>query len=389
MAGSGVSRTADALGCCASYRGMSSVQNEPSPLLQPMQTAVLMLPNRVCMAPMTRGRADNPGHVPTELMVEYYRQRASAGLIVTEGTHISPRANGWEHVPGIYTPEQVAGWRRVTDAVHAAGGRIWCQLWHQGRVSTPELLDGALPLAPSAMIAKGASAYIDGGYKQSPIPEAASAEDLQQTIADFRYAAQCADKAGFDGVELHGANGYLIHQFLTTQANQRTDSYGGTLENRARFLFDVIDAVHEVLPPERVALRLSPSMNDMQGLNLDDRTAETFDYVVKRLNGAQLAYLHLLEPMKPVDAIPYAVKDVAAHFRPIYRGTLMINKGFTFDTGNKVLADGLADLVSFGTPFIANPDLVERFATQATLAKPDKETFYTPGAHGYTDYPKL
>lgn len=368
---------------------MNSEQNVLAPLLQPFQTTALQLPNRVCMAPMTRGRADNAGHVPTDLMVEYYRERASAGLIVTEGTHISPRANGWQHVPGIYTPEQGAGWRRVTDAVHAAGGRIWCQLWHQGRVSTPELLGGALPLAPSAMIAKGASAYIDGGYKQSPIPEAASADDLKQTIADFRHGAQCAKEAGFDGVELHGANGYLIHQFLTTQANQRTDRYGGTIENRARFLFDVIDAVHEVLPPERVALRLSPSMNDMQGLNLDDRTAETFDYVVNRLNSSQLAYLHLLEPMKPVDAIPYAVKDVVAHFRPLYRGTLMINKGFTFDTGNKVLADGLADLVSFGVPFIANPDLVERFAMHAPLAEADKETFYTTGAKGYTDYAAL
>ena len=363
--------------------------NVRKPLLTAFESKALHLNNRVCMAPMTRGRADNPGTVPPAISVEYYTQRASAGLIITEGTHISPRANGWENVPGLYTPEQIEGWRRITDAVHAAGGKIFCQLWHQGRMSHPDLQGGKLPLAPSAMNAKGVAGYLRGGYQPAPVPEAMSLDNIRQTVADFRTAGANADKAGFDGVEIHGANGYLVQQFLTTQANQRTDRYGGTLENRTRFLFEVIDALHEVLPPERVGLRLSPSMNDMQGINVDDQTAPTFDDVVTRLNASQLAYLHLLEPMKPVDDIPFAVAHVAKHFRPLYGGTLMINKGFTFESGNEILEQGFADLVSFGTPFISNPDLVARFASGAPLAEADKATFYTPGVKGYTDYPSM
>ena len=358
-----------------------------SPLLTPFTSPSLNLPNRICMAPMTRGRADNPGHVPPPIEIEYYTQRASAGLIITEGTHISPRANGWEYVPGIYTPEQVEAWRKVTDAVHNAGGRIFCQLWHQGRISHPDLLNGQLPLAPSAIIAKGANAFVHGGYQQSPIPEAASVDDLKATIAEFRHAAECAGKAGFDGVELHGANGYLINQFFSGQSNARTDQYGGTDENKARFLFEVLDAVGQVLPPEKIALRLSPSMNDMQGLSIDPELNATFDYLVPKLSAYNLAYLHFLNPMKPVDDVPWARADVAAHYRPLYIGTLMINSGFTLETGNKVIADGHADLVSFGRPYIANPDLVERFRDNIPLAEPDKETFYTTGTQGYTTYP--
>ena len=361
-----------------------------SPLVQaPLVQGALDLPNRICMAPMTRGRADNPGHVPTAMMANYYRQRASAGLLITEGTHISPRANGWENVPGIYTPEQIEGWLRVTDAVHEAGGRIFCQLWHQGRMSHPDLLGGKLPLAPSAITAKGVAGYLRGGYVPSPVPEAASAEDIKMVVEEFCHAAGNAIEAGFDGVEIHGANGYLIQQFLSPQANSRTDEYGGTVENRARFLFEVLDAVQSAIPAHRVALRLSPSMNDMQGINVDDSEKPTYDYVVGRLNDYKLAYLHFLEPMKPVDEIPYAIANVAEYFRPMYRGTLMINKGFTFETGNEEIRRGLADLVSFGTLYIANPDLVERFATGAPLAEPDKVTFYTPGAEGYDDYPAL
>ena len=254
-------------------------------------------------------------------------------------------------------------------------------------MSHPDLLGGQLPLAPSAITAQGVAAYLHGGYVPAPTPHAASREEIQQTVQEFRHAAVCALRAGFDGVEIHGANGYIVQQFLSPEANQRTDEYGGTLENRARFLFEIIDAIHEVLPPEKVALRLSPSMNDMQGINIDDQTAPTFDYVVRGLNTANLAYLHLLEPMKPVDTLPYAIQHVAQHFRPLYQGTLMINKGFTFDTGNQVIADGFADLVSFGTLYIGNPDLVARFASHAPLAQPDKATFYTPGPKGYIDYP--
>ncbi|WP_263383770.1 alkene reductase [Granulicella arctica] len=356
-------------------------------LLTHFQSAALDLPNRVCMAPMTRGRADNPGHVPPELEVEYYTQRATAGLLITEGTHISPRANGWENVPGIYTPEQVAGWRKVTDSVHKAGGRIFCQLWHQGRISHPDLLGGELPLAPSAMTAKGVNAYLRGGYVPSPVPQAASLDEVHGMIGEFRHAAKCAAEAGFDGVEIHGANGYLVNQFLSGQSNQRTDEYGGTIENKARFLFEVLDAVGEVLPAGRIALRLSPSMNDMQGITIDPELNATFDYLVPKLSRYGLAYLHFLNPMKPVDDVPWAVADVAKHYRPMYEGTLMINSGFNFESGNKVIADGFADLVSFGRPFIANPDLVSRFRSGKKLAEGDKETFYTPGAEGYTTYP--
>ena len=356
-------------------------------LLQPFRSTALSLPNRVCMAPMTRGRADNPGHVPPEIAIEYYTQRASAGLVITEGTHISPRANGWEHVPGIYTPEQVAGWRRVTDSVHAAGGRIFCQLWHQGRISHPDLLGGELPIAPSAVTAEGVNAYLRGGYVPSPVPHAATVEEVHGLVQEFRHAAQCADEAGFDGVEIHGANGYLVQQFLSDQSNLRTDEYGGSDENRSRFLLKVLDAICGVLPASRVGLRLSPSMNEMQGITIDPATNTTFDYLVPRLSRYGLAYLHFLEPMKPVDAIPYAIREVAKHFRPMYEGTLMINKGFTLETGDQILAEGLADLVSFGTLFIANPDLVRRFREGLPLAEPDKKTFYTPGSEGYTTYP--
>ena len=337
----------------ASKPGMSNVNPAPISLLSPFSSDALQLPNRVCMAPMTRGRADNAGHVPNEMMARYYTQRASAGLIITEGTHISPRANGWENVPGIYTPEQIEGWKRVTDGVHGAGGRIFCQLWHQGRMSVPELQpEGKAPLAPSAITAKGVAGYRNGGYQPGPVPEEMSKEDISQTVEEFRQAAKNALAAGFDGVEIHGANGYLLQQFLTAQANQRTDEYGGTIPNRARLLFEVIEAIQGAVPAERVGLRLSPSMNGMQGINLDDQTAPTFDYVVTRLNDYKLAYLHFLEPMQPVDDIPYAVSKVAKHFRPLYKGTLMINKGFTFESGNAELERGLADLVSFGTPFI-------------------------------------
>ncbi len=369
---------------------MATQTNQNTPLLSPFHSEALSLPNRVCMAPMTRGRADNPGHVPTEMMATYYAQRASAGLIITEGTHISPRANGWQNVPGIYTPEQIAGWRMVTDAVHKAGGRIFCQLWHQGRMSVPELQpEGKLPLAPSAMTAKGVAGFIDGDYKPGPVPEEMTADDIKGMIAEFAQAAKNALEAGFDGVEIHGANGYILQQFFTEQANQRTDEYGGTIENRARVLFEVIEAIQKVIPAEKVGLRLSPSMSEMQGINIDDGTAPQFDYIVRRLNDYKLAYLHFLEPMKPVDKIPYAVANVAKHYRPLYKGTLMINKGFTVDTANQEIEQGLADLVSFGTPYISNPDLVERFGSGAALAEAEKETFYTPGAKGYIDYPAL
>lgn len=367
-----------------------ATNNAPKILLQPFESKALHLKNHVCMAPMTRGRADNHGLVPPSISVDYYTQRASAGLIITEGTHISPRACGWENVPGLYTPQQIEGWRKITDSVHAAGGKIFCQLWHQGRMSLRELQpDGKLPLAPSAVTAKGVQGYFDGGQKPSPIPEEMTADDIRQTVAEFRTAAANADKAGFDGVEIHGANGYLLQQFFSPQSNQRTDTYGGTVENRTRILFEILDAVLEVLPSTRVGLRLSPSMSGMQGINVDDSEIPTYDHIVEKLNPYNLAYLHFLEPMKPVDDLPYAISQVAKHFRPLYRGTLMINKGFTFDSANEILASGDADLVSFGTLYISNPDLVDRFATGAELAEADKATYYTPGSKGYNDYPPM
>lgn len=340
------------------------------------------------MAPMTRSRSDNEHYAATALTAEYYAQRATAGLIITEGTFVSPRAAGYINVPAIYSDEQVEGWKLVTKAVHEKNGIIYAQIWHVGRISHPDFHNGELPLAPSA-INPETQCYTINGFKDTVTPKAMTIAEIKETIQDFKKGAANAVKAGFDGVELHAANGYLFHQFFNGVSNHRTDEYGGSIENRARFLFEVLDELKEVIDINRVGIRLNPSLHGMMGMTIDELTIPTFEYIIRKLNDYDLAYVHLTEPFTPVEDVPFAVVHVAKHFRPLYNGTLIINKGFTKETGTKVIEDGDADLVAFGVPFLANPDLVRRYETDAVLNTPDEETFYTPGAKGYTDYPAL
>ncbi|GGK29590.1 alkene reductase [Yeosuana aromativorans] len=357
------------------------------PLLTPYHKN-LNLKNRVVMAPMTRSRADNEGKVPTDdLQGLYYEQRASAGLIITEGSQVSERAVGYINTPGIHTEAQVEGWKKVTKRVHDQGGTIFIQLWHVGRMSHPYFHNGELPLSASA-INPNAQSYTPEGFKDTVTPKEMTLEDIKTTVNDFKQAAANAVKAGFDGVEIHSSNGYLFHQFFNGTSNKRTDEYGGSIENRARFFFEVLDAIKEVIPQEKIGARFNPSLNGVFGMTMDEDTIPTFEYIIKKLNDHNLAYVHLSEPFTDVSDIPYAVTDIAKHFRPLYKGTLMINSEFNQETGNKIIEDGLADLVSFGKPFISNPDLVERFEQNIDLADWDKDTFYTPGPKGYTDYPK-
>lgn len=356
------------------------------PLLQTYTLGDLKLANRIVMAPMTRSRADNPGNVPTEdLQGIYYAQRASAGLIISEGSQVSKEAVGYINTPGIYSEEQVAGWKNVTEKVHKAGGKIFIQLWHVGRISHPDFHDGKLPMAPSAINPKVKS-FTKNGLQDTVTPKEMSLEDIERTIKDFANAAKNAMKAGFDGVEIHSSNGYLFHQFFTNCSNKRTDTYGGSTENKARILFDVIDAIKKVMPENRIGLRLNPSAHGLFGITIDEETIPTFDYIVHKLNAYDLAYLHLSEPFTDVSEVPFAVTQIAKHYRPIYHGTLMINCNFTRESGNAILAAGEADLVAFGKPFISNPDLVKRFANNIPLKNWDASTFYTTGKKGYTDY---
>ncbi|GAB2527349.1 alkene reductase [Rufibacter soli] len=366
---------------------MSNPQNQP--LLQPYKKGALDLKNRLVMAPMTRSRANNPENAATPLIAEYYAQRASAGLIISEGTPVSSQAIGYINVPGIYTPAQIAGWKLVTEAVHAKGGKIFAQLWHVGRMSHPDFHNGALPVAPSA-INPNDQAYTPEGFKETVTPRALEISEIKAIVQDFKNAAANAVAAGFDGVEIHASNGYLLHQFFSSLTNVRTDEYGGSVENRARILFEILDAVKEVLDLSKVGVRLNPSMHGGFGIELPEDGPETFEYIVRRLNDYGLAYLHLTEAGAGARKLPHAIKEVAKHFRKIYQGTLVTNGGYTQETGNKVIEEGTADLVAYGVPFIANPDLVDRFAQEASLNQADPNTFYSNTAEvGYTDYPVL
>ncbi|HID49906.1 MAG TPA: alkene reductase [Chromatiales bacterium] len=352
-------------------------------LFTPIQLGPYSLPNRIVMAPMTRNRA-GPGNVPTPLTVEYYVQRASAGLIITEGSPVSPQAVGYPATPGIHTEEQVAGWRQVTDAVHDAGGRIFIQLWHTGRVAHPDLQPGgALPVAPSALPAAGEAMTFEGP-KPHVLPRALETGEIPDIIEQFRTAARNAQAAGFDGAEIHGANGYLLDQFLRDGSNQRTDEYGGPVENRARLLLEVTAAVAEVWDASRVGVRLSP-LQPFNGMRDSDPRA-TFGHVVERLNEQELAYLHITEMGQDSPGTAGPAFDLSV-LRQIYRGTCMINGGYHRDSANAALQAGRADLVSFGVLFLANPDLPARFAKGAPLTTPDEATFYGGDATGYTDYP--
>ena len=359
-------------------------------LFSPIKLGPYKLPNRMVMAPMTRLRA-GIGSVPVPINATYYTQRASAGLVVSECTMVSPQSLGYMNCPGIYLPEQVAGWRLVTDAVHTDGGRIFLQLWHCGRISHPLLQEGgALPVAPSAIAAEG-ELHTPEGKRPIETPRALETHEISGIVEDFRKGAENALAAGFDGVELHGAFGYLIDQFLQDGSNQRTDEYGGSIENRARFLLEVVEAVADVWGADRVGVKLSPS-NTFYSM-YDSNPQATFGYVVEALNRFGLAYVHMMEPNEQDLATRDVLNPVMPIFRPIFKGTLIANGGFDKEKGNAILASGGADLVSFGKLFLANPDLPKRFDGNAGLNTPDPKTFYGQGESqaekGYTDYPSL
>ena len=357
------------------------------PLLTPVKLGPYTLKNRVVMAPMTRDRADNLELAPTALHAEYYAQRATAGLLITEGSQISPQGVGYVRTPGIHSTAQIKGWEQVTDAVHARGGRIFLQLWHVGAISHPDFHGGALPVSASAFELKAKLYTPSGELKQTVNPRALSVAEIQQIVQDFTNGAKNAIAAGFDGVEIHGANSYLIEQFLRDSTNHRADQYGGSLENRARLLMEVTTAVSAAVGADRTGVRLSPA--GVYYIPADSDSRALYDYVVTQLSDVGLAYLHLREPASDVSALPNMVADVTHHYRKLYHGTLITNTAYDREKGNAVIAAGDADLVSYGIPFIANPDLVERYRTGAPLAKADSATFYSAGPKGYTDYPAL
>ncbi|UXD87198.1 alkene reductase [Thalassolituus hydrocarboniclasticus] len=338
----------------------------------------ISLPNRFVMAPLTRCRAVD--HQPNALMAEYYAQRASAGLLITECTMVTPNTSAFGNDPGIYSAEQVEGWKLTTDAVHKAGGRIFMQIWHAGRAAHPLLNNGTEAVGPSA-IAINDEVHTSEGKKPYSVPRALSKTEIAAIVDDFRKAAANAIAAGFDGVEIHGANGYLIDQFLRDGANQRTDEYGGSLENRARFLTEILDAVTAEIGSGRVGLRLSPlnSFNDMRD---SDPLAWT-EHLAKHLNRFNLAYLHLMR----ADFFGVQQADVVSIAREHYQGHLMLNMGYSADEAAQVISNKQADSVAFGTGFLANPDLPARVQARAELNTPDQNTFYSAGAEGYTDYP--
>lgn len=354
-------------------------------LFSPARFGSIELANRVVMSSLTRNRA-GAGNVPTPLAAEYYRQRASAGLILTEATPICAEGHGYPRTPGIHTDEQIAGWKRVTDAVHGAGGKIALQLWHVGRISHPDLQPGgALPVAPSAIRPAG-QVYTGQGMKDFVTPRALRAEELPALIAAYVRAARNATDAGFDGVEVHAGNGYLLDQFLRSSTNQRTDAYGGSKENRARLLLEVLDAVCREIGNACVGLRLSPvtPFNDLR----DDIPQETFDYVVAQLNPLRLAFLDVLQGTGGAPREQWIPFDYD-RLRALYEGNLIRNNGYDFATGQAALNSGAADAIAFGRLLLANPDLVERFRRGASLNPPDYATFYTGEEKGYTDYPFL
>ena len=354
-------------------------------LFSPYRMYALTLPNRIVMAPMTRSRAVE-NDVPGPMTVTYYEQRASAGLIITEGSQVSPQGVGYMHTPGIYSAAQVAGWKKVTDAVHRADGRIFIQLWHVGRVSHQDFQGGELPVAPSALPIDG-YVHTPGGKKPIPVPRALETGEIPRIVGQFRQAAENAKAAGFDGVEIHGANGYLLDQFLRSGSNRRTDRYGGSLENRARLPLEVTEAVIDVWGGDRVGYRISPyfTRNSMSDAN----PRETYSYFTKELNNTGLGYLHLIEALGGREVLVPAEARLGPNLRGIFKRTFMLNGGYDLRSGNEAVARGEADLIAFGTLFLANPDLPERFRQNAPLNKPDVATFYVGDAKGYTDYPAL
>ena len=358
---------------------------DASPLFTPFRLGDLELPNRLVMAPLTRNRAAPGTDAPHELNVHYYVQRASAGLLITEGSQISQEGQGYIQTPGIYTQAQIDGWRKVTDGVHKAGGRIVIQLWHVGRISHVSLLkDGAAPVAPSAIQAN-TKTFVAGGFANVSAPRALATEEVKRIVDDWRRAAQNAKAAGFDGVEIHGANGYLIDQFLKDGTNKRTDIYGGSIDNRMRFPLEVVDAIAEVWSAKKIGIRMSPvsPANDIS----DSNPQAVFDQFVKQLSTRGIGFIHVVEGSTggPRDYAPFdylAIKNA-------FSGAYIANNGYTRDLAIEAIESGRADLVAFGKAFLANPDLVERLKRDTDLNAPDKATLYGGGEHGYTDYPAL
>ncbi|MGQ4274253.1 alkene reductase [Terrihabitans sp. B22-R8] len=340
--------------------------------------------NRIVMAPLTRNRADE-GQVPSDLAATYYAQRSSAGLIVSEGTQIRPDGQGYLDTPGIHSPEQIKGWQKVTKAVHDAGGKIVCQLWHVGRISHTSLLNGEKPVAPSALPAN-TKTYLASGFDSVSEPRALEIEEIHQLVKDYGTAARNAIEAGFDGVEIHGANGYLVDQFLRDGANTRTDEYGGSIENRVRFMTEVVDAVVHAIGAGRTGIRLSPvtPSNDIT----DSNPQPLFDLAVSELAKRRIGFLHMVEGQTQ------GPRDIAPDFdfaklRKLFTGTYIANNGYDLELARERVNSGAVDLVAFGRAFIANPDLVERLKRGAPLAESSRETYYGGGAKGYTDYPTL
>ena len=354
-------------------------------LFEPFELGPITLTNRVVMAPMTRCRA-TPDHVPTPLMAAYYRQRAGAGLIVAEGTSPSPNGLGYARIPGIYNRTQVEAWRAVTDAIHEDGGHIFVQFMHTGRVSHPlNMPEGARILAPSA-VALADNMWTDQeGLQPYPVPTAMTEDDIRQTIEEYAASAQLAIEAGFDGVELHGANGYLIDQFLNTATNRRTDAMGGSVENRARFAITVAQAVSERIGAERTGIRVSP-YGVFNGTTADPEMDALYVYLAKAFSELGLAYIHIVDhSAMGAPEVPWSIKDA---IREQFGGTIILSGGYDdAERANSDLEAGRGHLVAFGRPFIANPDLVDRLQHGAPLATPEQTTFYTPGEQGYTDYP--
>lgn len=354
-------------------------------LFSPYALGSLELQNRLVMSPMTRNRATD--NIPNELMVEYYRQRSSAGLIVTEGTSPSPNGLGYPRMPGVFSDAQVAGWLPITNAVHGGGAKVFMQLMHTGRISHPlNLPAGGRVLAPSA-IAANDQIYTDAeGMKDMPLPDVMSAADIEAAVDEFVRAARNAVRAGMDGVELHSANGYLLEQFVRPSTNQRSDAYGGPIENRARFVLDVARATSDAIGKEKVGIRLSPFgvFNDMP---IYDAMAEDYTYLARQLDALGLVYVHLVDHSSM--GAPVVPTDIKEKFRDLFGGTLILSGGYDAATAENDLAQGKADLIGVGRPFLANPDLPARWQRNAPLNDPDYDTFYTPGARGYTDYPAL
>lgn len=346
-------------------------------LFDPLRVGNMELNNRIIMAPMTRSRANDEGIQPP-FAASYYGQRASAGLIVSEATNISTMAKGYVRTPGIYTQDQIESWRPIADSVHAQGGKIFMQLFHTGRIALPDFLPGQVePLAPSAVRAQGQN-YTDEGMKEFVTPREITRQEIALTVRDFARAAGNAIAAGFDGVELHAASGYIVQQFLSTNANLRSDEYGGSIENRTRFLFEVLDAMISEVGSERVGVKFSPriAFNDIEETDAD----AMYPYILEQLNNRKLAYVHVSDSTG---------EGWHAKLRPIYQGAYFAGAGFTKDSGEALLAEGHADAIVYGTKILANPDLPERFRRSAPLNQPDSATFYAPGEHGYIDYPTL